>query len=438
MRIFLRDFKIQGVKNLKAPIELTFANKEVKSFDELDNNVKAIYGPNGSGKTAIIYALSTLKYVLMNPNFLQDSQTLRTLATLLNKESESIDFHLNFFAEVSKGKILLYTYETQIKYAQGRFFLNREKYSYRAHEYAKENILLKTEHGKIVEQFPNEVTDREFLNLLDKSSFLSLLGERVFVHEDVSGLEEFVPLIAPFFTFAERLLAILDTRDTKFTLFFRKREEHLKEAHMFSDIITSAASLHEDRFNFRRIHRDELALYKQTLKQKEAFLKIFKPNIKRLSYEKKLVLARGDNEYYDVNEYIEYEHYKIDLELESVGIKKIYDLFDVLKRLNNGAILALDELDTHINDVYLVKLIEYVMKYAKGQLIFTTHNASPMDLLKTKKNALDFLSISGTLTPWTQIGNYSPANVYHRGMIKKLPFNVTAESFIGVFTSDAK
>lgn len=136
---------------------------------------------------------------------------------------------------------------------------------------------------------------------------------------------------------------------------------------------------------------------------------------------------------YSVNESIVYSDYEIDIELESVGIKKLLNLFNNLKDLKKGALLIYDELDSHINDVYLIKLIEYISEFAKGQLIFTTHNASPMEFLKTKKHSIDFLSISGELTPWLQVGNYSPVNAYRRGMINKLPFNVSGKDFIKAF-----
>jgi hypothetical protein len=41
--------------------------------------------------------------------------------------------------------------------------------------------------------------------------------------------------------------------------------------------------------------------------------------------------------------------------------------------------------------------------------------------------------MSGKLTSWTQIGNYSPAKLYKKGMVQGLPFNVEAEAFLGVF-----
>ena len=176
--------------------------------------------------------------------------------------------------------------------------------------------------------------------------------------------------------------------------------------------------------------------YKEKAKKKEKFIKLFKPNIKAIKVESKLVKTSEEEDVYTVNDFIDYGDYSIDIELESVGIKKLMNLYTSLKHLSIGGILVIDELDSHINDIYLVKLIEYISKYSNGQLIFTTHNVSPMESLKSKKNSIDFMSMSGKLTSWTQIGNYSPSKLYKKGMVQGLPFNIEAESFLGVFPNE--
>jgi hypothetical protein len=59
-----------------------------------------------------------------------------------------------------------------------------------------------------------------------------------------------------------------------------------------------------------------------------------------------------------------------------------------------------------------------------------------METLKSKKNSIDFMSMSGTLTSWMQIGNYSPSKLYKKGMVQGLPFNVEAEDFLGIFDNE--
>lgn len=73
------------------------------------------------------------------------------------------------------------------------------------------------------------------------------------------------------------------------------------------------------------------------------------------------------------------------------------------------------------------------MRYAKGQLCFTTHNVGPMDILKQNKKSIDFLSTDHTTYPWTKNGHYSPSTLYRNGMIEGSPFNVDSIDFIGMF-----
>lgn len=57
------------------------------------------------------------------------------------------------------------------------------------------------------------------------------------------------------------------------------------------------------------------------------------------------------------------------------------------------------------------------MNYAEGQMIFTTHNLAPMDVLQKAKHSIDFLSPDSRITSWTSNGNYTAASLYRKGLI---------------------
>jgi AAA15 family ATPase/GTPase len=62
MFVFIRNISIKGIKSINNKIELIFSKKEIKDYSELrDYNIKAIYGPNGSGKTAIVHAFQLIR-----------------------------------------------------------------------------------------------------------------------------------------------------------------------------------------------------------------------------------------------------------------------------------------------------------------------------------------------------------------------------------------
>ena len=89
-------------------------------------------------------------------------------------------------------------------------------------------------------------------------------------------------------------------------------------------------------------------------------------------------------------------------------------------------------MDSNINDIYLCRIVEFFMRYGQGQLCFTTHNTSPMAVLKDNKNSIDFISNDNHIIPWRTNGNFAPDKLYKNGMIQYLPFNVEPEDFFGI------
>lgn len=77
-----------------------------------------------------------------------------------------------------------------------------------------------------------------------------------------------------------------------------------------------------------------------------------------------------------------YNEYRVNVEFESTGIKKLVKLYMYIREMKRGGIVFIDEFDANLHDVYLCALLEYLMEYGEGQLCFTTHNIGPMDILK--------------------------------------------------------
>lgn len=81
---------------------------------------------------------------------------------------------------------------------------------------------------------------------------------------------------------------------------------------------------------------------------------------------------------------MEREEKRISLKKESTGIIKLVSLLSAMIYYvqDEGAIVAIDELDIHIFEYLLAMLLEKLSQYAKGQLIFTAHNLLPMEKLQ--------------------------------------------------------
>lgn len=155
------------------------------------------------------------------------------------------------------------------------------------------------------------------------------------------------------------------------------------------------------------VHQDDINHYEAMILRLTQFIQLFKPNLSKILFD-----IKREGVFYRIDKIIVYGETQFDFEFESARIKKLVRLFELLEILvHKQSIVFIDELDSNINNVYLIKLVDFIQNYAKGQFVFTTHNVSPMNLLKKNKYSLDFMTIGGECVSYVRNGNYSPVNV---------------------------
>ena len=441
MKFILSRFSVGGIKNLTKPINIEFMNyksdqnegsryKNIHSF----KNVTAIYGPNGSGKSAIIHGIEILLNLLGSRNFLNKSENEKYINALINKKTNMIILEIDFYAysdSASKKTLFRYTIEIQKnKMVPSDIDITKEELS----------IIKPTKH------FLFSIIDGEIQSckkiskaLLDKAQgkILNRTFYDVFFHEIVLKLpseiiatekQNFTWLFMPIHVLLDNISYHLDDPDCHPK--YRIDDEHLKsQAH---DILSGISIDHVFKFQDNFVSVQDIKHYEEYIKNLTMFIKFFKPDLLGIDIKKKL-----NDDIYEINLEFVYPDYSIDKDLESVGIKKLCDLFYLMHDLHEGKILFIDELDSTINDVYLVKLIEYFADYCKGQIIFTTHNTSPMDIMNNKHRRercqICFLDSENNLHVWKNVGCFSPSSLYKKGQIKGLPFSIEAYDFLDSF-----
>ena len=104
---YLLSLKISGIKNIEVPIELNFYKKTINNsdFDPEKYRIKAIYGENGSGKTAIITAVKILQNFLTDKNYLIDSDNQKILVETINKKTHSGFIECEIYTDFGGKKI---------------------------------------------------------------------------------------------------------------------------------------------------------------------------------------------------------------------------------------------------------------------------------------------------------------------------------------------
>lgn len=112
--IYLLGVSVSGVKCIKNEVRLDFYKKTVdKNFDPEKYRIKAIYGENGSGKSALVTAVMIFRDLIMGANYLTESKTQQFLDEILNKSTHVFQFSCEFLVDMEKEKIV-YSYTIQV------------------------------------------------------------------------------------------------------------------------------------------------------------------------------------------------------------------------------------------------------------------------------------------------------------------------------------
>lgn len=75
-----------------------------KNFDPERYRVKAIYGENGSGKSALVTAVKIFQNLIWNENYLSESKTQEFLNEIINKSLNVYHFKMEFLIDLDNQK----------------------------------------------------------------------------------------------------------------------------------------------------------------------------------------------------------------------------------------------------------------------------------------------------------------------------------------------
>lgn len=440
-QLYLLNLTVSGVKCIKEDVRLDFYKKTIdKSFNPEKYRVKAIYGENGSGKSALMTAVNIFQNLMMSTNYLMESKTQGFLDEIINKSTRTFRFTSEFLIGTNDEQIV-YNYSFCIgRNNNGLYQIQSEILKVKNGNYPnnKYQTLFECKEGELIYIFCNEqakeVIEKVTANLLSMQPFIYLyitnIEKVAMAGEEFLDKGFFISMLM--FSFTPMLMKIYIPAEDQHELYFLKRslkEEGIKQKELMDKLF-----MFEERWdmyssvNQKYVPKKHYDEYKQKVSQLTQFIKIFKPDLASIDIDAK---ENGEEYVCDLN--LNYGDYVINKEFESTGIKKLIRLFDCFESASMGGIVFVDEMDANLNDVYLCKLIEYFMYYGKGQLCFTTHNLDPMSVLKENRNSIDFLSSDNHLVPWISRGNASPENCYKNGMIEDSPFNIDATDFVGIF-----
>ncbi len=407
---YLLNLTISGIKSIKEPVRFDFYKKTLdKNFSPDKYKIKAIYGENGAGKTAVILGASILQKILLKENYLGESETQEFIGKIINKEKQKIfiECEFRFRSDVSHE---VYKYSLEIGKNVKKYVISKEKLSVRKSVYLNDSYItiFETKNGELNEMF-----------FVDMETYLQVKVKTL----DTLSYTSFCIALHYALDFGELLLK------AKYVLFGISSMANL--AVNFVVCIDKNEII--DQLKNMPIEKEMLQICQRKARRLEMYLQAFGNDLQSVILEKKKT-----KEYYECRLKFDYGKYDVYLEDESEGIKKLVALFECFDVTGDrpDRIVFIDDIDANVNDVYLEKLIEYFMYYGKGQLCFTIHNPGIMNVLKKNKKSIDCLAMNNKVTSWTASGNASPEKAYKNGMMEYLPFNVDPSNFLGVFGDD--
>ena len=416
MKIFMLSFKVNGVKNIEKDIEINFYNKTLKRFSPCGSNIKGIFGPNGIGKTSIIKGMDILRKISLNDNYLTNDFNLIILDKIINKKIEKASLEIEFLVIDDKKKKSRYVHSITIAITSPKeikiLFENIKKKDPNTDQVVGEILI---ENGIIKndslhkDDLKSEIVDIT-KNLLEKRSIVNIVKPSALKSLDLEKIRYFY----------RKLHIEIDREDSH--LGYALMDNPLKDDIPFNDSIGNYDMI---------ISKNNLPIFEDYLRRMTEFLKIFKPNLRNIEYEKK-----EGKEYY-INILFVYDDYKVNYEFESMGIKNLFSLFTYFRALSEDEVVVIDEIDTSIHDIYLNKLIEFFAVDGKGQLVFTAHNITLLQTLKKYKHSIDFINENMEVISWIKNGNSSPFKSYKDGYIKGLPFNIKEYDFLEIFSQES-
>ena len=430
-----------GMKGLGKNTAFQFLNDTINYAQYLKtSSVKAIFGPNGSGKTSFITALDVYKKLCESDSYLLNESEVKTLHNLINKKSEK--FSISLWFSVCDIKTT-YHHEIVINNQTQKPYIEKEILSMVKGRTINdsEKTILSIESGNLIEYsdsvYFKDLDDFLLMNLKKLNQYrsaVSLFSDINFIND----LKKLIPMDwkaakPPFDSIFISLLSVAHF-SSHISVYMDNSDRHYEVGESAYELIKLYMNEPLDNnpifWKGNQIPIGLFSAFEKQIEKMTEFIKLYKPSLRGIEIDK-----RENGAEYKVRLIMKYDGYSIDSEYESTGIKNLINMFNALDNASRGRISFIDEMDANMSEVYLTKLCEYFVNYSKGQLCFTTHNTAPMKILKKVKRGIDFINGFSDCVTWKKTGNSNPANLYTDGMIVGIPFNIEDFNFCDVFTN---
>ena len=390
MRVRIQSATIRHFRNVSFG-EILFPCNMSSDFFSIKSDVLGIYGQNGSGKTTFIDVLEVLKCLLSGVP-IKDH-----LESCISKGRNGSELSFEFSVEDDQGYKFRVVYSAQM----GLDYLNESVKSsvFQSGEWSRMNPIMETCSTDTKVLITPDTKKRELFGkktqILDelrvtkrlcaKEHRSFLFSNEVFVLlQEGSGNTLWYHMLAALRHFAGASLFVvnnrgagLSTMETELPVIYRK-ENSLGQLKLPLD---QPAIIPAVDFSIARevINTINVVLREVIPGLEIELAPLGKEFTKQggIGIQAQLVRTISNPE---TNETIQ-----LPLKYESEGIKKIISILHLFICAYNspGITLAIDELDSGIYEYLLGELLQIMQKSGLGQLIFTSHNLRPLEMLNS-------------------------------------------------------
>lgn len=412
----LLSIELCGFKNVNYG-KIDMPNFASKQFDALSSEILGIYGQNGSGKTAVIEALSFLKTLLLGdplPNNTVNYINVNSNATVLtfkflistiglkgivdykigfsktqdNKvviDTERIDF-AKFGEEKIQSKITLIGYDRTLDKVSYFPKYRYEEFSFGAKDVdiqigVAENVSLKECKSLVFceEMRPiwKKAEEKDPAWFAITNTLRNFAVESLFVvkndHNGAITLDFAIPVA---FKYVDK--------------------EHLIAGDMLVSLVEP--TVFEEKL---------FAIFKQIIDEANPVVSSLIPGLVIDIKEYGPQLTKDGKNGVRFELISNRNGKRIPLLYESEGVKKILSIINLLIGVYNNSsfCVAIDELDAGVYEYLLGELLSVINETGKGQLVFTSHNLRPLELINKTSMRFTTTNPDNRYIKLTSVGN---------------------------------
>lgn len=363
------------------------------------SEILGIYGQNGSGKTALVNACNFIKCILEGGSLPSDAYNYINVYS--NEATIKVDLYIN----TKKEEYVVYYEFTLAKLENNKVVINKEKLGYSKKEKSewtskstlidyninnKEEIFLpKYRYNEVISDNKENIVNLKVVQRLttDKNESFIFNDEVKKIFANLNNLYDLNKILDILTYFARcNFFVIMNdhtgiiSMNVLMPLSFRLEEEKQITSGDIIIGLDGVSVISKDAFNILNL----------IFNQMNVVLKHIVPTLEIELFNYGEQHDEKGNQGIKVELLSVKENAKLPIKYESEGIKKIISIMSALIAMyNNPSIcMVVDELDSGIYEFLLGEILKVIEQGGRGQLIFTSHNLRPLEILN--KDSLYF------------------------------------------------